>query len=61
MAAALALVFFGAAAQLTDTQTESTFGQPAQYDTTLQLEREVRQIIADGRAFSQSAGHVTPL
>ena len=61
MAAALALVFFGAAAQLTDQQSESTFGQPAQYDTTMQLEREVRQIIADGHAFSQGAGAVTPL
>jgi anti-sigma factor RsiW len=61
MAAALALVFFGAAAQLADRQSKSTFGQPAQYDTTLQLEREVQQIIADGRAFSKRAGAVTPL
>jgi predicted anti-sigma-YlaC factor YlaD len=61
MAAALALVFFGAAAQIADRQSKSTFGQPAQYDTTLQLEREVQQIIADGRAFSKRAGAVTPL
>lgn len=61
MAAALALVFFGAAAQFADRPSESTFGQPARYDTTLQLEREVQQIIADGRAFSKRAGDVTPL
>ena len=61
MAAALALVFFGAAAQLADRPGEQRFGEPARYDTTLQLEREVQQIIADGRAFSRRAGDVTPL
>jgi anti-sigma factor RsiW len=61
MAAALALVFFGAATQLANRPTESGFGEPAQFDTTLQLEREVQQIIADGEAFSQGAGAVTPL
>ena len=61
MAAALALVFFGAAAQLADRQGESSIAGPARYDTTLQLEREVQQIIADGRAFSRRAGDVTPL
>lgn len=61
MAAALALVFFGAASQLAEGPRDSTFGQPARYDTTMQLEREVQQIIADGEAFSQGAGDVTPL
>lgn len=61
MAAALALVFFGAAAQLAERPDESGFGQPERYATTTQLEREVEQIIADGRAFSQRAGDVVPL
>lgn len=61
MAAALALVFFGAAAQFADQQGESSLAQPARYETTVQLEREVQQIIADGRAFSKRAGDVTPL
>jgi anti-sigma factor RsiW len=61
MAAALALVFFGAATQLADGPSETTFGQPAQYDTSMQLEREVKQIIADGHAFSRSSGEVTPI
>jgi anti-sigma factor RsiW len=61
MAAALALVFFGAATQLANRPSESGFGEPAQFDTALQLEREVQQIITDGKAFSRGAGDVTPL
>lgn len=61
MAAAFALVFFGAATQFVDRPGSSGFGQPSRYDTSLQLEREVKQIIRDGRAFSQRSGDVTPL
>lgn len=61
MAAALALVFFGAAAQFADRPDESGFRQPEQYATYTQLEREVEQIIADGRAFAQRSGDVVPL
>ena len=61
MAAAFALVFFGAATQFADHPGTSGIGQPSRYPTSLQLEREVKQIIRDGRAFSQSSGDVTPL
>lgn len=61
MAAAFALVFFGAATQFVDRPSDSTFEQPARYDTSIELEREVKQIIRDGRAFSHRAGDVQPL
>jgi anti-sigma factor RsiW len=61
MAAAFALVFFGAATQFANRPADSTFDQPARYDTSAQLEREVAQIIRDGRAFAESSGSVTPL
>jgi hypothetical protein len=61
MAAALALVFFGAATQFAQQSSDSAFGQPERYPTSKQLEREVKQIIADNRSFSQHAGSVQPL
>lgn len=61
MAAAFVLVFFGAATQFVERPSEPAFGQPARFDTSIRLEREVEQIIRDGRAFSQRAGSVHPL
>jgi anti-sigma factor RsiW len=61
MAAAVAIVFFGGVAQLIQRSDDSSLGRPARYDTSIQLEREVQQIIADGRAFARRAGSVTPL
>ena len=61
MAAALALVFFGAATQFAQQSNDSAFGQPERYPTSKQLEREVEQIIADSRTFSQRAGPAQPL
>lgn len=61
MAAAFALVFFGAATQFADRGATSDIEQPTRYDTSLQLEREVKQIIRDGHSFSKRSGGVTPL
>lgn len=61
MAAAVAIVFFGAVTQLAQRPSDASIGHPARYDTSAQLEREVRQIIRDGRAFAHRSGYVTPL
>jgi anti-sigma factor RsiW len=61
MAAAVALIFFGAVSQLAQRPSDASLGGPARYDTSTQLEREVRQIIRDGRAFAQRSGDVTPI
>lgn len=61
VAAALALVFFGAAAQLAQRPSDSSFRHPDRYPTSAELMREVEQIIADGRAFSRSSGRATAL
>lgn len=61
MAAALALVFFGAATQFMDRPSEPGFRQPDRYPTSAELTREVEQIIRDGREFSQRSGNVQPL
>ncbi len=61
MAAALALVFFGVASQLAQRPSDSGFGEPERYPTSMQLEREVKQIFVAGRTFSQHSGNVIPI
>jgi anti-sigma factor RsiW len=61
MAAAIALVFFGVASQLAQRPSDPSFGEPERYPTSLQLEREIKQIVAAGRTFSQHSGDVIPL
>jgi hypothetical protein len=61
IAAAFALVFFGAATQLVERPSDPGFRQPDRYPTSAELTREVEQIIRDGRAFSKRAGELQPL
>lgn len=61
MAAALVLVFFGAAVQFAQRPSDPGFTHPNRYPTTEELESEIQQIMADGRAFAQRAGDVVPL
>ncbi len=53
IAAALAVVVLGGVTQLGTQRQEVGFGTPQRFDTSAQLEREVKQIIRNGRAFSR--------
>ena len=61
VAAALAVAVLGALSQVMARETEPAFAAPDRYATNTQLTREVQQIIADGRAFSQGNGETFPL
>jgi predicted anti-sigma-YlaC factor YlaD len=61
MVAAVAVAVLGALTQIGDRQGEPAFTHPTRFESSQQLSREVQQIIADGRAFSQHAGPVTPI
>ncbi|MBA2642043.1 MAG: zf-HC2 domain-containing protein [Actinobacteria bacterium] len=61
VAAALAVAVLGAISQIGAPGTEPALVSPDRYATYTQLTREVEQIIADGRAFSQRRGDALPL
>lgn len=61
VAAALAVAVLGAISQIGAPGTEPPAASPDRYATYTQLAREVKQIIADGRAFSQRRGDAFPL
>lgn len=60
-AAAVAVAALGAVSQILGPEPEEAFAAPSRYATYTQLTREVNQIIADGRAFSQRRGTTLPL
>jgi hypothetical protein len=51
----------GAVTQVVGRDSEPAFASPDRFPTSSQLTREVEQIIADGRAFSQRRGEALPL
>lgn len=61
MVAAVAVAMLGALTQLGDRQPDASLLRPTRFETSTQLNREVQQIIADGRAFSKHSGSVTPI
>jgi predicted anti-sigma-YlaC factor YlaD len=61
MVAAVAVAVLGTLTQIGDRQSEPGFAHPTRFETSQQLNREVQQVIADGRAFAQHAGPVTPI
>ena len=62
VAAALAVAVLGAISQIGAPGTAAPASvSPDRYATYTQLTREVKQIIADGRAFSQRRGDALPL
>jgi anti-sigma factor RsiW len=61
MAAAVAVAALGITTQLVDRKSEPAFANPVRFDSSVRLEREVKQIIADGRAFADHSGTNTPL
>jgi predicted anti-sigma-YlaC factor YlaD len=61
MVAAVAVAVLGALTQLGDRNANREFTQPVRFETSQQLAREVAQIKADGRAFMQHGGDVTPI
>jgi predicted anti-sigma-YlaC factor YlaD len=60
-AAAVAVAVLGAVTQVVGRDSEPAFASPDRFPTSSQLTREVEQIIADGRAFSQRRGEALPL
>ena len=61
VAAALAVAVLGVVAQLGPGQREPTIASPTTYTTSYQLQREVLQIIANGRTFQKSRGSTLPI
>ena len=63
VAAAVAVVVVGALAQVAGSKPDNSplLTTPARFGTTGQLEREVRQIVADGRAFGHEQGYDLPI
>jgi anti-sigma factor RsiW len=60
-AAALAVAVLGAVSQIASRESEAALAMPDRYATNSQLAREVAQVIADGRAFSERSGDVMPI
>jgi anti-sigma factor RsiW len=62
VAAAFAVAMLGALTQVVAPESDrAAFATPERYASSQQLTREIRQIIADGRAFSGHQGEVFPL
>jgi predicted anti-sigma-YlaC factor YlaD len=63
VAAAVAVVAVGALAQVAGSKPDRStlLTTPVRFGTSSQLEREVKQIVADGRAFGREQGSELPI